>query len=237
MDDQTEVPAEETGNDSSTYVVLYLDYEGHQQATSPGVSLKTANKRAEEMEHQGVQVLAVMSEEEGRNRVLFFHASPDELFRVKYRGAGQLRAQYTKPVPKADIPEALNRLGKAGFKVWIVPGEDAPPVDPQEMGFEPEPEPREENVIPFEVVPDPDDDTDAFMNALERVRADAEASNRYRTDQMRHQALDWALRLHEMRSRMEPRLAKEVPSASMVVDSAKVFERYLKGTTPRRRKR
>lgn len=59
----------------------------------------------------------------------------------------------------------------------------------------------------------------------------------YRIQGIRHQALDWALRLMEARSQfvtgVVAREKLDAPTAQHVVDNARVFERYLKGPARR----
>lgn len=213
---------------SANQVVLYVDENGDEAVTEPE-STEKANERAGEMSRSGVKVLSVVDAEYGRQRV-----NPAKDTRVWYRPRGSDKSeddQFSGLMTYAQAMVAGETLREKGHTIVGL-------ISQQQF------EERTGNAVGelFEGGEVPEDTNEPLRRAVERMekvitrqeQARATVPDR-NAESRRYQAVELALRLMEQKKgSLSPREMATTAMADQVVKDAKVIEKYLKGSTPRR---
>lgn len=204
-------------------VVLYTDEEGNEAITEPEPAL-AANERAKEMARNGVKVLRVVDPYYGEKRV-----TPARDTRVWYRPRGSEDEEDDKFSPLMTYPQAMVRGDSLREKGYTIIGlisqqqfEERTAKAAQELfeGKEPEDpgEPLRRAVERVEKI--------VTSQAKAREQAGATVPD-HQAEGRRYQALELAVKMLTNQMRLSV-------DARKLVAEAKVIERYLKGTAPRR---
>lgn len=198
------------------HVVLYVGQDGKEAITDPEPYAE-ANARAQGMVAAGIHVLSVVDPEYGRKRI-----DPARDTRVWYRQQGSGESEDGMFSALMTYPEATaaeERFRSSGYEV---------------VGLISQQEFLERTGIAVEESFGPGEITEPGESLRRDETGAMTTVPDHHVESRRYQALELALKLMEQKKGTLSLLEmKGAGAAKQVVEDARAFEKYLKGTTPR----
>lgn len=202
-------------------VVLYVDEDG-KEAITEAESAEEANARAKDMAQCGVNVLSVVDLDYGRQRVTLVRDT-----RVWYRQQGRQEDMFSPLMTYQHAAATGEDLREAGYEI---------------VGLISQQQFLERTGNATEEHEEREDPNEPLRRAVERMEKTITRQEQARAtvpdhhaESRRYQALELVLKLMEHKDYSTVVDSKRRPvTAEQLVKDAKVIEKYLKGTAPRR---
>lgn len=208
-------------------VVLYVDNSGKEAITEPEPA-EEANERAKQMARDGIQVLSVVDPAYGNTRV-----GLDRSTRVWYREQGEeadRKDLFSNLMTYREATMAAVELRERGYEILGLISQEQ---------FLERVRPDEDDEV--EGAPEPSEPLRRAVERMEKLITRSTESRAmvadHHAESRRYQAVELALRLMEQKKgSLSPREMASSAMATQVIQDAKIIEKYLKGTAPRRPK-